>query len=50
LEQEVSLLAYSWKNSRRTVAVLPNFRALLKYNRSVNYALVVAELSALYSE
>jgi membrane-bound lytic murein transglycosylase B len=50
LEQEVSLLAYSWKNSRRTVAVLPNFRALLKYNRSVNYALVVAELAELYGE
>jgi membrane-bound lytic murein transglycosylase B len=50
MEQEVSLLAYSWRNGRRTVAVLPNFRALLKYNRSVNYALVVAELSALYSE
>lgn len=48
LDQEVSLLAYSWRKSRRTVAVLPNFRALLRYNRSVNYALVVAELSELY--
>ncbi len=50
LDQEVSLLAYSWENSRRTVAVLPNFRALLRYNRSVNYALVVAELAELYGE
>lgn len=50
LEQEVSLLAYSWRNTQRTVAVLPNFRALLRYNRSVNYALVVAELSELYGE
>jgi membrane-bound lytic murein transglycosylase B len=50
LDQEVSLLAYSWRNSRRTVAVLPNFRALLRYNRSVNYVLVVAELAELYGE
>jgi membrane-bound lytic murein transglycosylase B len=48
LDQEVSLLAYSWKESRRTVAVLPNFRTLLQYNRSVNYALVVADLTELY--
>jgi membrane-bound lytic murein transglycosylase B len=48
LEQEVSLLAYSWESGRRTVAVLPNFRALLRYNRSVNYVLVVADLAELY--
>jgi membrane-bound lytic murein transglycosylase B len=48
LDQDVSLLAYSWRNSRRTVAVLPNFRTLLRYNRSVNYALVVAELADRY--
>jgi membrane-bound lytic murein transglycosylase B len=48
LEREVSLVAYSWRHTQRTVAVLPNFRALLKYNRSVNYALVVAELAELY--
>jgi membrane-bound lytic murein transglycosylase B len=48
LDQEVSLFAYSWKNSRRTVALLPNFHTLLRYNRSVNYALVVADLAELY--
>lgn len=48
LDQDVSLFAYSWKNGRRTVALLPNFRALLRYNRSVNYALVVADLAELY--
>ncbi|MFZ5876108.1 MAG: lytic murein transglycosylase [Nitrospirota bacterium] len=48
LEQEVSLLAYPWENSQRTVAVLPNFRTLLRYNRSVNYVMVVADLAELY--
>jgi membrane-bound lytic murein transglycosylase B len=48
LDQEVSLLTYSWENDQRTVAVLPNFRTLLRYNRSVNYALVVADLAELY--
>jgi membrane-bound lytic murein transglycosylase B len=48
LDQEVSLLAYSWENSQRTVAVFSNFRSLLRYNRSVNYALVVADLAELY--
>jgi membrane-bound lytic murein transglycosylase B len=47
LDQEVSLLAYLWEDGRRTVAVLPNFRALLQYNRSVNYAMVVADLAEL---
>jgi len=48
LDQEVSLLAYSWEDGRRTVAVLSNFRTLLRYNRSVNYVLVVADLAELY--
>jgi membrane-bound lytic murein transglycosylase B len=48
LEQEVSLLAYSWENRQRTVAVLSNFRTLLQYNRSVNYVLVVADLAEFY--
>jgi len=48
LDQEVSLFAYSWENSRRTVALLPNFRTLLRYNRSVNYVLVVADLADSY--
>jgi membrane-bound lytic murein transglycosylase B len=48
LDQDVSLVAYSWKDGRRTVALLPNFRTLLRYNRSVNYALVVADLAELY--
>lgn len=48
LDQDVSLLAYSWENSQRTVAVLPNFRTLLRYNRSVNYVMVVADLAELY--
>lgn len=49
LDQDVSLFAYAWENSRRTVALLPNFRTLLRYNRSVNYALVVADLADLCS-
>lgn len=48
LDQDVSLLTYSWENDQRTVAVLPNFRTLLRYNRSVNYVLVVADLAELY--
>ncbi|MEW6681442.1 MAG: lytic murein transglycosylase [Nitrospirota bacterium] len=48
LDQEVSLFAYAWKEGRRTVALLPNFHTLLRYNRSVNYALVVADLAELY--
>lgn len=48
LEQEVSLLAYSWESGQRVVAVFSNFRTLLRYNRSVNYVLVVADLAELY--
>ncbi len=48
LDQEVSLLSYSWENGRRIVATLPNFHTLLRYNRSVNYVLVVADLAELY--
>ncbi len=47
LDQEVSLFVYGWENGRRTVALLPNFHTLLRYNRSVHYALVVAELAEL---
>jgi membrane-bound lytic murein transglycosylase B len=48
LDQDVSLVAYSWQNEQRTVALLPNFLTLLRYHRSVNYAMVVADLAELY--
>lgn len=49
--QEASLLAYSWEDGERTVVIFQNFRTLLRYHRSVNYALVVADLAeALASE
>jgi membrane-bound lytic murein transglycosylase B len=43
--QEVSLLAYPWEDGERAVALFPNFQVLLRYNRSINYALVVADLT-----
>ena len=44
-KQEVSLLAYPSDDGEKTVALFPNFRTILTYNRAVNYALVVADLA-----
>jgi membrane-bound lytic murein transglycosylase B len=43
--QEVSLIAYPQENREHVVAIFANFRTLLRYNRSVNYALVVADMA-----
>ncbi|MEW6325295.1 MAG: lytic murein transglycosylase [Nitrospirota bacterium] len=45
--QEVSLLAYPSTDGEKTVALFPNFRAIMTYNRAVNYALVVSDLADL---
>lgn len=43
--QEVSLMTYPWEDNERMVVLFPNFRVILRYNRSINYALVVADLA-----
>jgi membrane-bound lytic murein transglycosylase B len=45
--QEVSLLSYPTADGEQTAMLFPNFRAILTYNRAVNYALVVSELADL---
>jgi membrane-bound lytic murein transglycosylase B len=44
---DVSLLAYPTDTGEQTTVLFPNFRAILTYNRAVNYALVVSELAEL---
>ena len=44
-DANVSLLTYRWEGDDRPVAAFANFRALLHYNRSVNYVLAVTDLA-----
>lgn len=44
-DQEVSLISLPKEGGDQVVAVFPNFRTILRYNRSINYALVVSDLS-----
>lgn len=43
--QEFSLMSYPLERGEQWVAIFSNFRAILRYNPSFNYALVVTELS-----
>ena len=44
---QVSLLAYPSPDGDQTAAIFQNFRAIMTYNRAVNYALVVSDLAEL---
>lgn len=44
-DQVVSVIASPWGDPEQIALLFPNFRAVLQYNRSINYALVVADLA-----
>ncbi len=46
-KQQVSLLTYPSPDGQQTAALFQNFRAIMTYNRAVNYALVVSDLAEL---
>jgi membrane-bound lytic murein transglycosylase B len=47
---QVSLLAYPSPDGEKTAAIFPNFRAIMTYNRALNYALVVSDLAEQLTE
>ncbi len=44
-EQAVSVIASPWGDRDRIALLFSNFRTVMQYNRSINYALVVADLA-----